>query len=164
MKNIIFFLLLLSCSQLVSCKTKKIEVPKKIIEGSWVLKTISNNNTTIDRDLLLLDDVSLECFENSIWIFMPETNSGQYNINDMYCSFGKRKFSMLTQEVNTSNGLYEFIIRFTGKKTFNKEAKLKLIQLSDNSMQLQYSHIQNNTVTNLKMTFDKVKTNIVTTD
>ncbi len=159
---------LILCFIVLSCgSTKPIAAKKKEITGKWLVESITDNNKTkLSNDSPLLNDAALVCFYESIWKFDPSTNSGEYNINDLYCSFGNRKFSYLSQQVNELNGYYEFNLKPTEKKKkkiAGKSFNFKLVDLSKDRMQWQHSITLNNKTTIIKINFKKLnKTNITT--
>ena len=153
-------ILLLIGFAVFSCGSSKQVVAKKEITGKWSMESITDSNgVKLTNDLSLLNDVSLVCFHESLWKFDPSTNSGEYNINDLYCSFGKRKFLYNSQEINKLNGYYDFTIIPTlkkGKKVPEKSFKFKLVNLSQTTMQWQYNVILNKKITTLKINFKKL--------
>lgn len=137
------FVTLLSIILIVaSCGTSKtVRTSKKVIKGNWVLSSITYNqagtyNTT------LLNDASKDCFEGSIWQFVPNNNTGVYSINNGGCSAGDRHFVFTIQEVDAETGLYDFLLKPTNEKhksETNQGFRLKLSALSDTAMQWQQS-------------------------
>ncbi len=132
----------------------------KEVSGRWLIESITtNDNKKIVSDSVLLNDVSLACFYQSIWKFNPDTFSGEYNINDLYCSFGKRKFLYQPQELNQQNNDEEFSIVTTqkkGKRIVNKPTQFKLIKLSNTELQWQHSMLIENKITTIKINFKKL--------
>lgn len=158
--TLLLTLIILNCGS-----SKPIKTEKKEIKGKWLIESITNNNKTkLTNDSLLLNDVSMLCFNQSIWAFDPTTNSGSYNINDLYCSFGKRLFSYHSQEVNALSGYYEFTLIRTQKKkkkTTSRPFKIKLISISEMGMKWQCNMLLNNKATTININFKKVnKTNV----
>lgn len=139
MKNkiILFFLI----TSFLSCGTSKtIRTSKKVIKGEWFLKTISYNQRGT-FNVKLLNDASKECFESSTWQFIPNNNTGTYEIANTNCQTGKRYFIFTIQEIDKATGLYNFLLKPTNEKkkseTNNSGFRLKLSQLSDTNMQWQ---------------------------
>jgi hypothetical protein len=127
---------------LASCTaTKTVRDSKKVIKGNWTLNAISYNQTGT-FNVVLLDDVSKECFEGSSWQFIPNNNTGIYAINNSDCLAGERYFVFTIQEVNAETGLYDFLLKPTNNKNksvTNQGFRLKLAALSETNMQWQQS-------------------------
>ena len=125
---------------LMSCGTSKtVRVSKKVIKGEWTLNSITYSKTG-KYNVSLLNDSSKECFEGSTWQFIPNNNTGTYNINGSSCSNGLRNFVFTIQEVDAQTGLYDFLLKPTNEKhksDTNQGFRLKLTSLSDTMMQWQ---------------------------
>ena len=123
-----------------ACSTSKtVRVSKKVIKGDWTLSTISYSEAGT-YNVTLLDDASKECFEGSTWHFVPNNNTGKYNIADPNCSDGDRHFVFTIQEVDEETGLYDFLLKPTNEKHKSETKqgfRLKLSALSDTMMQWQ---------------------------
>lgn len=137
MRRIIFLLVAVT---MVSCGTSKtVRESKKVIKGDWVLNTI-NYSALGTYNVTLLNDTSKECFEGSSWSFVPNNNTGTYNIVNTNCSTGMRYFNFTIQEIDEQTGLYDFLLKPTnekGKSETNQGFRLKLTSLSDTTMQWQ---------------------------
>ncbi|NMH89206.1 lipocalin family protein [Flavivirga algicola] len=135
MKNTLIFLIAIS---LISCGTSKtVRDSKKVIKGDWVLNSITYSEKGT-YNVNLLSDSSKECFEGSTWQFVPNNNTGIYNINGPGCSSGIRNFVFTIQEIDPQTGLYDFLLKPTNEKyksETNRGFRLKLISLSDATMQ-----------------------------
>lgn len=84
-----------------------------------------------------MNDTSKECFEESVWKFVPNNNRGTYDITTEGCSMGERYFIFMVQEIDKSSGYYDFLIKPTNEKyqsETNKGIRLSLSYLSDNQM------------------------------
>jgi len=138
MKKIL--ILLFISSLLSSCGTSKtVRVSKKIIKGDWTINNITYN-TSGNYKVSLFNDVSKECFEGSIWHFIPNNFTGNYVINDANCEASERYFRFNIQEVDQETGLYNFLLKPTDKKYKSEDNhgfRLKLSHLSDTDMQWQ---------------------------
>lgn len=123
-----------------ACSTSKtVRVSKKVIKGNWTLNAI-NYSEAGTYNVTLLDDASKECFEGSTWQFIPNNNTGMYNIDEANCPSGERHFVFTIQEVDAETGLYDFLLKPTNKKhksDSKKGFRLKLAALSDTMMQWQ---------------------------
>ncbi len=123
---------------LVSCGASKTAKPsKQILKGNWTLNSITYNQAGT-YNVTLLDDASKTCFEGSTWTFIPNNNTGTYNINGAGCTVGERNFVFTIQEVNKTTGLYDFLLKPTNEKNksaTNEGFRLNLSSLSETDMQ-----------------------------
>ena len=137
MKKII---LILFAVCLVSCGTSKVvRNSQKTLKGNWSLSSITYSKTG-DYNVILLNDVSKECFEASTWQFVPNNNTGLYSIANTECETGDRYFNFTVQEVNAETGHYDFLLKPTnekGKSETNQGFRLKITSLTDTEMQWQ---------------------------
>ncbi|MCB0447572.1 MAG: lipocalin family protein [Gelidibacter sp.] len=131
-------LLLLVTISLMSCGgTKTVRASKKVIKGNWSLNSITYNQPGT-YNVTLLDDASKACFEGSTWQFIPNNNTGTYNINGAGCTSGERNFVFTIQEIDETTGLYDFLLKPTNAKNkseTNKGFRLNLASLSETDMQ-----------------------------
>lgn len=122
---------------LLSCgASKTVRESKKTIKGDWVISSISYSESGTFRTTLL-NDASKTCFEGSSWNFIPNNNSGTYSIDKTDCATGTRNFIFTIQEIDTTTGLYDFLLKPTnakGKSENNVGFRLKLSSLTENSM------------------------------
>lgn len=131
-------LLAVLAAVLFACGTPKtVQKSKKVIKGYWSLDEITYSESGT-FNIQLLSDTSKECFEGSNWRFIPNNNTGNYEITDGNCPTGTRHFIFAIQEVDPTSGLYDFILKPTDEKKKSAEGKgfrLKLARLNNNSMQ-----------------------------
>ena len=155
-KVVILFILSIA---LLSCGTPKTVLQsKKVIKGYWSLDAITYSNTG-NYNVFLLNDATKECFEGSIWRFIPNNNSGIYTINKEACAEGDRNFIFTIQEINPSTGLYDFLLKPTDEKhksETNKGFRLQLIQLSDETMQWEQTVLIEGNPFKITMNFTKI--------
>ncbi|TYA52377.1 lipocalin family protein [Formosa maritima] len=152
-------LLLLVTILFISCGTSKtVRTSKKVIKGDWTLNSISYSETGT-YNVTLFDDASKVCFEGSTWRFIPNNNTGLYNINDTSCSIGERHFIFTIQEVDETTGLYDFLLKPTNEKhksVTNKGFRIQLTALSETTMQWQQTVAVNNSPFTITMNFSKL--------
>ncbi|WP_303316442.1 lipocalin family protein [Flavivirga abyssicola] len=155
MKNTLLLLIAIS---LVSCGTSKtVRDSKKVIKGDWLLNSITYSEKGT-YNVNLLNDASKECFEGSTWQFVPNNNTGVYNINDTSCSSGVRNFVFTIQEIDPQTGLYDFLLKPTNEKyksDTNRGFRLKLTSLSDVMMQWQQTVSVDGKPFTITMNFNK---------
>lgn len=144
---------------LISCgASKTVRDSKKVIKGNWSLNTITYSQAGT-YNVTLLNDASKACFEGSTWQFIPNNNTGVYNINGANCTTGERNFVFTIQEVNETTGLYDFLLKPTNEKNkseTNQGFRLNLTSLTDTVMQWQQTlSVEGNPFT-ITMNFSKL--------
>jgi len=149
-----FLIIFLSCGA-----SKTVRLSKKVIKGDWFLQNISYNQSGT-FNVNLLSDTSKECFEGSTWQFIPNNNTGTYEITNGNCATGKRYFIFTIQEIDETTGLYDFLLKPTNEKkkseTNNSGFRLKLSQLSDTNMQWQQTVSLDGKPFTISMNFSKL--------
>ena len=144
---------------LTACGTSKtVRVSRKVIKGNWTLNTITYSEAGT-YNVTLLDDATKKCFEGSTWQFVPNNNTGIYNINNSDCSDGERYFIFTIQEVDEKTGLYDFLLKPTNdkhKSETKKGFRLKLSALSDTMMQWQQTVAVEGKPFTISMNFNKL--------
>lgn len=130
-------LLFVAIALLVACAAPKtVQESKKVIKGYWLLDTITYSETG-KFNITVFNDTSKECFEGTIWRFIPNNNSGVYTVANSNCPSGDRDFIFTIQEMDKESGLYDFLLKPTDTKHRSADGKgyrLRLAQLNDNSM------------------------------
>ena len=155
-KNILLVVILIS---ILGCGTTSntLKTSKKIIKGNWELQEITYSDYG-NFKITFFNDVSKDCLVGSQWSFVPNNNSGYYNILNESCPKGERNFIFSIQEVDPETGLYDFLLKPTDdkkKSIDNKGFRLRLAQLSDKSMQWQQSTSIDGKTFKIKMNFIK---------
>ena len=135
MRHLIILVLTLS---LLSCGTSKVvRDSEKDLKGNWTLNSF-NYSKTGSFAVNLFNDTSTDCFEGSTWEFIPNNNSGTYEINSSDCVTGPRKFKFFIQEIDAATGLYDFMLKpvnAKGKSETNQGYRLKLAGITETTMQ-----------------------------
>ncbi len=158
MKKIILLVTLVVIA--VSCSTPKTVIQsKKVIKGDWTLDNITYSEEGT-FNVTLLNDTSKECFEGSLWHFIPNNNTGNYAINNSDCNTGSRFFRFTIQEVNKDNGLYAFLLKPTNEKyksdDYNRGFRMNLSELSDATMQWKQTVSVDGKPFTINMNFSKI--------
>lgn len=150
--------LILIAVALFGCgSSKTVRDSKKAIKGDWTLSTITYSKTG-KYNVTLLNDTSKDCFEGSIWQFIPNNNTGTYTINESSCSTGVRNFVFTIQEIDQQTGLYDFLLKPTNEKNkseTNQGFRLKLTELSETTMQWQQTVLLEGESFTINMNFTK---------
>lgn len=146
----------------LSCGVPKTVIQsKKVIKGTWNLDNIVYNQAG-NFNMTVFNDTSKECFEGSTWRFIPNNNSGIYTINSTDCPTGERNFIFTIQQVDQESGYYDFLLKPTTKQgSANKNEtvgyRVRLSQLSENSMQWEQSIMLDNKPFKFSMNFSKIQ-------
>ncbi|WP_452222756.1 lipocalin family protein [Lacinutrix chionoecetis] len=152
-------LLLLTITFLWSCGgSKVVRQSEKTIKGQWVLNSIDYSEPGT-YNVMLLDDTSKKCFEQSTWQFIPNNNTGVYSIVNSTCDVGDRNFIFTIQETDAQTGLYSFLLKPTnakGKSETNLGFRMKLSQLSELAMQWQQTVTVDGKPFTINMNFSKL--------
>ena len=151
-------LLLLITVSLFACGTSKtVRTSHKVIKGNWILNSITYSEKGT-YNVSLLNDASKVCFEGSIWQFVPNNNTGIYNINNADCSTGARNFVFTIKEIDEQTGLYDFLLKPTDEKyksVTNTGFRLNLSALSDTDMQWEQTVLVDGESFTITMNFNK---------
>lgn len=147
-------LLLFVATLFSSCgATKNVRSKEKTIKGNWVLNKITYSKTG-NYNVTLFDDATKECLEGSTWKFVPNNNSGTYNISGINCADGEREFIFVIQEIDEISGYYDFLLK--PKNNENKIGyRVELSQLNEYSMKWQQNLTINGTPFIINMDFIK---------
>ena len=158
MRNLSIFCVL--AILLASCGTPKtVSESKKVLKGNWSLDDISYSEAGT-YTIQLLSDTSRECFEGSSWEFIPNNNTGNYAINNPDCPTGERYFIFAIQEMDSSTGLYDFLLKPTNEKKKSENNvgfRLRLAQLSDSSMRWEQTVSLEGKPFTISMNFSKLE-------
>jgi len=134
MKKIILFAFL--ATFLISCGSKTVQQSKKVIKGDWALESITYSESG-NFNVNLLNDTTSDCFIGSSWHFIPNNNTGIYNINSNACQTGERYFVFSIKEMDSETGLYDFLLKPTDakfKSELDQGYRFNLKELSETSM------------------------------
>lgn len=156
MRKLVFMGLMLLT--IAACAPSKVvQDSRKVIKGYWSLDAITYSEDG-QFDVQLFHDASTDCFEGSMWRFIPNNNTGVYTIEDASCSTGDRNFVFTIQEVDKETGLYDFLLKPTnakGKSDSNTGYRINLQQLDDNNMQWKQTVTLEGKPFNIYMNFSK---------
>ncbi|WP_378187888.1 lipocalin [Aquimarina sp. W85] len=136
MKNILLLLVTLA---VVSCSPTKRTIisAKKTLKGSWSLDNISYSRSGV-FEVTLYDDASAECLTGSTWRFIPNNNTGTYDVNRDACvQMGARNFRW-TIPTPDESGVYSFMFKPINEKkkstNDNKGYRMTLESLDETTM------------------------------
>ncbi|MDY8136112.1 lipocalin family protein [Aquimarina sp. 2201CG5-10] len=136
MKKILFALIVITIASCGSTQ-KTIISAKKTLKGEWSLDKISYDRSGI-FEVTLYNDASAECFTGSTWKFIPNNNTGKYDVNQNTCtSVGVRNFRFTIPQPD-ANGEYSFLFKPIDEKkkstNNNKGYRMALKHLDDATM------------------------------
>lgn len=144
---------------LVSCSAPKaVRDSKKVMKGEWVLNSVTHNESGTYK-IVLYDDADLECFEGSTWRFIPNNNTGVYSIGSAGCAAGDRNFIFTIDQIDAASGYYDFLLKPTdsrGKSETNQGYRMRLAQLSENTMTWEQNLTLDGKPFKLNMNFTKI--------
>lgn len=144
-------LLLFSCAS-----SKAVKESKKSLDGEWILNNITYSETGIFK-IKLLNDAPKDCFEGSTWKFTSNNFKGNYTIHNGSCNPGDRYFMFSILDAD-ADGYQNFMLKPTDEKRRSKTnygMRFKIIQLSDNAMQLQQTVPVDGNPFKINMNFSK---------
>ena len=127
------FLILVLTATLFSCgASKTLKSKEKTIKGNWVLSNISYSKTG-DYKVTMFNDATKECLEGSTWKFVPNNNTGTYNITKSTCVAGEREFVFVIKEIDQTSGYYDFMLKPKNNEG-NLGYRIDLRELTETSM------------------------------
>lgn len=153
------FLMGLVLFTIVACAPSKVvQESRKVMKGYWSLDQISYSEQG-NFNVQLLHDATADCFEGSVWRFIPNNNTGIYTIEDANCGAGDRNFVFTVQEVDKASGLYHFLLKPTnpkGKSDSNAGYRMSLEQLDTDNMQWRQTVTLEGKPFHIYMNFSKI--------
>ena len=143
----------------LSCGTPKtVQESRKVLKGYWSLDNITYSEKGT-FNVKLLNDTSKECFEGTTWRFIPNNHTGIYTVDNPNCPSGDRNFIFDIQEMNPESGLYDFLLKPTDEKRKSENNvgfRLRLAQLTDNSMRWEQTVSLDGKQFTITMNFSKI--------
>lgn len=147
-------LLLMLSILLFSCgASKNVRTQQKTIKGNWQLTSIDYSKTG-NYNVTLFNDTNKACLEGSNWKFVPNNNTGTYDVTKPNCIEGIRDFVFVIEEVNENTGYYDFLLKPKNNEN-NIGFRLTLNQLSENTMIWQQNIMVNGSPFLINMNFTK---------
>lgn len=114
---IVFFIsfLLTSCGS--SYLANKVE---RNFKGDWVLESVSFPDSSGFFDVELYDVADVNCFQNSIWKFIPNNSTGEFTLDGNDCTKSKQKFTWYVDAKTAKDTYPEMLFKVTtGQKAKN---------------------------------------------
>jgi len=147
-------------SLVLSCGVPKtVKESKKVIKGNWTLDNISYSESGT-FNVTIFNDTSKECFEGTTWKFVPNNNRGLYTVDNANCPTGERYYVFTIQEIDTTTGLYDFLLKPTDAKYKSVDKtgfRLRLAQLSGSSMRWEQTVQLDGKPFTIQMNFSKIE-------
>lgn len=136
-----FFTLLLAVGLLSSCSvSKSARQDRNIINGYWILNTVSYTGSPGNFKSNLFNDASESCFEGSKWFFRNNNSTGSYILaNRSDCSQGERfiRWSVVNREGMSDQLQFKFIDDKYKDISGGLGFRLDIAALSETQMRLQ---------------------------
>lgn len=145
----------LTCLLLLSFKSSDEISSKKILKDYWLLEKVSYQDPNMFDRIILFNDVTNLCFEQSLWRFNTSANTGSYAINDLYCSYGKRNISFDISKASKKTGLYDVVLKTEIEGGYANRFKVKITELNKKSMKWSYKVYIDGKAHNINMRFVK---------
>ena len=152
-KKLVFIPLV--CILLFSFKSSNDVSSERILKDMWLLNRVSYVEPDMYDRITLFNDVTNFCFEQSLWRFSELNNTGTYAINDLYCSYGKRNISFDVSKSEKKSGIYDVVLKIQNSNGDTDKFKVKITEITDNSMQWNYTTWVNKRPYTMKMSFLK---------
>lgn len=134
MKKYVFIVLFAGI--MASCGTSKIErQAQRTLKGEWTLTAIELPSALVDVNLF--EDEDSKCFENSNWKFVPNNNTGTYELMQQDCEEGERNFHWTIKEDSENEKYYlTFKPEIEGTKARKVKSgyKIEILSLDDAQM------------------------------
>ena len=155
-KTVLFFLVMVVFT--TSCSTSKVATPsKRSLKGYWNLNTVTYSESGIYY-VNLFNDVSSECMVGSSWRFIPNNNTGNYNIQVPNCNTGERHFVWSVDGSTGDESNYDILLKPTDEKNkseTNKGFRLQVSYLSESAITLRQTVQSNGKPFTITMNFTK---------
>jgi len=132
---------------------------EKQFKGEWVLEEVSFPDASGFFDVELLNVADVNCFENSIWEFIPNNSTGQFVLDGNACSKTENRFTWYIDPLTAKDAYPEMLIKITtGQKA--KEVttgkRLRIKSLLDNQMIWEQSARFDDKEIKIEMKFSKL--------
>lgn len=137
MKRLAFLLLL--ASLVYSCGTPAfIREAESSIGGYWELTDIAYPGGEKDFNVSLFNEVPAACLEQSSWNFIPNNNTGSYELSGIGCGEGPNFFIWFFPEAGAENQETDLMLKPTDAQYLsvsgNKGYRIELAQLTEGRM------------------------------
>ncbi len=152
-KKLVFIPLV--CILLFSFKSSNDVSSEHILKDMWLLNKVSYVEPDMYDRITLFNDVTNFCFEQSLWRFSELSNTGTYAINDLYCSYGKRNIAFDVSKSSKKSGLYDVVLKIKNNNGETDRFKVKITEITNKSMQWNYTTWVNKRPYTIKMSFLK---------
>jgi hypothetical protein len=110
---------------------------EKQFKGEWVLEEVSFPDSSGFFDVELLDVAEVNCFQNSIWEFIPNNSTGEFVLDGNACSKTENRFTWYIDPLTAKDAYPEVLMKVTtGQKAkeVTTGTRLRIKSLLDNQM------------------------------
>jgi hypothetical protein len=157
MKYAFIFLLAFGLSSCGSAyKANKVE---RVFKGEWNLTAIAFPGSSGFFDVELFNTAQINCFENSIWEFIPNNSTGQFVMDGNNCSKSEQRFTWYVDPQTAEDLVPEVLMKITtGQKAkdVNTGSRVKIKSLLENQMVWEQNTMFQGKEIKIELTFSKL--------
>ncbi|WP_299222504.1 lipocalin [uncultured Aquimarina sp.] len=152
----------LICTLLLSCgaSNKLTRAAKNSINGVWVLKEVDyDTDSKGTYAITVLNNISLQCIENTNWEFIANNNTGSYALSGTSCSNTSVQNFIWSIPKEMYGFNHSIMLKPVNNKmkssNNNKGYRMQLYQLEETMMIWSYDMIVDGEKFTIKLNFDK---------
>lgn len=152
--TIIMAFLLTSCGS--AYLANKVESQFK---GDWVLESVSFPDSSGFFDVEFYGVADINCFQNSIWKFIPNNSTGEFTLDGNNCPKARQKFTWYVDSATAKNTYPEILLKVTtGQKAKNVDrgTRIRIKSLLEDRMVWEQSTMFNDEEITIEMIFSKL--------
>ncbi|WP_299241831.1 lipocalin [uncultured Aquimarina sp.] len=154
--------ILLICTLLFSCgvSNKLTRAAKNSIDGVWILKEVDyETDSKGTYAITILNNISLQCIENTNWEFVANNNTGSYALSGTSCTdTGVQNFiwSVPKEMYGFNHSIMLKPVNHKMKSNINNKGyRMQLYELENTKMIWSYDMIVDGEKFTIKLNFDK---------
>jgi hypothetical protein len=153
-------LILLLSLLLTSCGSTYIaNKVEKNFKGEWNLEDISFPGSSGFFDVELYNVANVNCFQNSLWKFVSNNNTGEFTLENEACTDETQKFTWYIDPKTVENTFPEILFKVTtGEKARRVNTGTRIViksLLSDEMIWEQTASLNGKDIT-IQLTFSKI--------
>lgn len=110
---------------------------EKEFKGEWTLESVSFPDSSGFFDVDLFDVADVNCFENSMWKFIPNNSSGDFTLDGSTCSKTQNQFTWYVDPETAENTYPEVLMKITTghkAKNVNTGSRIRILSLVEDEM------------------------------
>lgn len=155
-----YTLIIISAFILTSCGpaylANKVE---RNFKGDWTLESVNFPDSSGFFDVELYNVADINCFQNSIWKFVPNNSTGEFTLDGNDCTNVKQKFTWYVDSSTAKNFNPEMLLKvITGQKARNVDqgTRIKIKSLLADQMIWEQNAMFNGEEIKIEMIFTKL--------